>query len=256
MGTDDTPRDRLESVRREVERASGYYYYTPLQQGIDARSKRLVIERCEPFIQGPAVLDLGFVDGDWTDAALRRAAHVDVVEGATRHVQHARTRYEGRQDVRVFHGLFQEFRPDRTYNTVIAGDMLRYVEDDVAFLTAVRGWLAPGGRLIVTVPNRRSLHRRIGVALGFEASLDEATVRDREVGNRRSYDRYELRAAVQAAGFQIDDVRGCLLKPLSSRQMQDWSDDLLRAFLEIGDELEDYCWFLYALGSVPASDHR
>ena len=178
---------------------------------------------------------------------------LDIVEGASGHVQHARTRYQGRPEVRVFHSLFQEFVPDRTYDTVIAGDMLRYVEDDVAFLRTVRGWLVPGGRLIVTVPNRRSLHRRIGAALGLETSLDEATARDREVGNRRSYDRYELRAAVRAAGFGVDDVRGCLLKPLSSSQMQDWSDDLLRAFVEIGNELEDYCWFLYALGSVPAS---
>jgi hypothetical protein len=36
---------------------------------------------------------------------------------------------------------------------------------------------------------------------------------------------------------------------LSSAQMQDWPDDLLRAFLRAGDELEDYCWFLYALAT-------
>jgi hypothetical protein len=29
--------------------------------------------------------------------------------------------------------------------------------------------------------------------------------------------------------------------------MEGWDDALLRAFLMIGDELEDYCWFLYAI---------
>ena len=36
----------------------------------------------------------------------------------------------------------------------------------------------------------------------------------------------------------------------SSEQMEDWPDDLLRAFLEVGDELEDYCWFVYAVCQV------
>jgi 2-polyprenyl-3-methyl-5-hydroxy-6-metoxy-1,4-benzoquinol methylase len=239
--------DSLAQVRREVERAAGHYYYGPLQTGIDARTKRFVIERCAFFIAGPRVLDLGYVDGNWTDVALAGGASVDIVEGAQRHVEHARSRYAGRDGVRIFHALFQEFSPAVQYDTVIAGDMLRYVPDDVAFLSAVHDWLRPGGHLIVTVPNRRSLHRRIGVLLGTESSLDEPNARDREVGNQRAYDRYTLRHAVRAAGFDLHTLRGCFLKPLSSAQMQDWPDELLRAFADVGDELEDYCWFLYAL---------
>lgn len=251
MSAESRPADPLAPARAEVERASEHYYCTPLQQGIDARTKRLVIGRCESFIQGPMVLDLGFVDGNWTDVALALECQVDIVEGARRHVEHARSRYAGRADVRVFHALFQEFVPDRSYDTVIAGDMLRYIPDDVEFLRIVRSWLVPGGHLIATVPNSRSLHRRIGALLGMERSPDEANARDREVGNQRAYDRYSLRHAVLSAGFDLQRIRGCFLKPLSSRQMQDWSDDLLHAFLEAGDELEDYCWFLYALASNP-----
>jgi hypothetical protein len=32
--------------------------------------------------------------------------------------------------------------------------------------------------------------------------------------------------------------------------MADWSDVMLRAFLDVGNELEDYCWFLYAVCRV------
>ena len=85
--------------------------------------------------------------------------------------------------------------------------------------------------------------------MGMERTPDEPNARDREVGNQRSYDRYVLRDVVERAGFKIVDLRGCFLKPLSSAQMQDWPDDLLRAFQLIGDELEDYCWFLYALAT-------
>ncbi|MGH9721445.1 MAG: class I SAM-dependent methyltransferase [Bryobacteraceae bacterium] len=248
-GSDDSSRN---AARAEVERASANYYYSATQQGIDARTKRLVQGRCEPFLKGPRVLDLGWVDANWTDAALSRGARVDIVEGATRHAHRAREHYAGQGDVRVFHSLFQEFVPDSTYDTVIAGDMLRYMPDDVGFLRTVHDrWLEPVGHLIVTVPNQRSLHRRIGALMGMENRPEILNSRDRDVGNQRSYDRYGLRDVLQQAGFRIVELRGCFLKPLSSMQMQEWSDDLLRAFFEMGNELEDYCWFLYALATRP-----
>jgi hypothetical protein len=74
-----------------------------------------------------------------------------------------------------------------------------------------------------------------------------ANSRDQEVGNLRSYDRYQLRQELQRAALKLIELRGCFLKPLSSVQMADWNNTLLDAFLEIGDELEDYAWFLYAV---------
>jgi len=223
------------------------YYYSAQQQGIDRRTKRLLIERCAPFLSGPAVLDLGYVDGDWTDMVLCRNGSSDIVEGHEDHVRRAHERYDGRADVRIFHARFEEFAPDRRYNTIIAGDILRYVHEPVAYLHKLGGWLVSSGRLIITVPNSRSLHRRVGSLMGMEAHPAAPNSRDIEVGNLRSYDRYDLRREIITAGLRILQLRGCFLKPLSSVQMMDWSDDLLRAFLEVGDELEDYAWFLYAI---------
>ncbi len=245
------PSDPFVADRAEVERAANHYYYSPSQLGIDARTKALVMERCLPFVHGPRVLDLGFVEGAWTDAARGAGHSVDIVEGASRHVEFARQKYAGDAHVRVFHALFQEFAPDVRYDTVIAGDMLRYLPDAQMFLKSAREWLADRGHLIVTVPNRRSLHRRIGAIMGFEQSLDEPNARDVEVGNRRSYDRYELRHLLSSAGYSVTALHGAFLKPLSSAQMTAWPDELLRAFLEIGDELEDYGWFLWA-AATPA----
>ena len=234
-------------MRAEVERASNSYYHTPLQQGIDNRTRAFVIERCLPFVQGPHVLELGYIDGLWTEALVAAGHAVDVVEGATRHVEHARSRFDGEPLVTIHHALFQEFEPGRRYDTVLAGDMLRYLDDPVAFLRRAREWVVDDGVVVVTVPNSRSLHRRIGTLIGMESSPTAANRRDLEVGNRRSYDRYELRATLVESGLAVTELRGCFLKPLSSEQMQDWTDDLLRAFLEVGDELEDYCWFIYAV---------
>jgi trans-aconitate methyltransferase len=223
------------------------YYYSEQQEGIDRRIKRLVVQRCLPYLRGPSVLDLGYVNGDWTDPILELGWTSDIVEGAATHVAHARQSYAGRDNVRIYHARFEEFRADRTYDSIIAGDILRYIEEPLPFLRRLREWLAPKGRLLVTIPNSRSLHRRIGTLLGMETHPAAANNRDIEVGNLRSYDRYELRNELLAAGLRIVELHGCFLKPLSSAQMTDWSDELLAAFLEIGDELEDYAWFLYAV---------
>ena len=223
------------------------YYYSAQQLGIDRRTKDLVIERCLPFVRGTQALDLGFVDGCWTDRLLQHGLTVDIVEGDELHVAEARSLYPGNERVRLFHARFETFAPDRRYDTIIAGDMLRYIAQPVEFLARLRSWLAERGRLIVTVPNALSMHRRIGTLMGMEVHPTDANARDVEVGNLRSYDRYRLRSELARAGLSVRELRGCFLKPLSSAQMTGWDDRLLRAFLELGDELEDYAWLLYAV---------
>jgi trans-aconitate methyltransferase len=223
------------------------YYYSEQQEGIDRRMKDLVVQRCLPHLRGPSVLDLGYVDGGWTDPILALGWTSDIVEGAATHVDRARQRYAGRTDVRIYHARFEEFRADRKYDSIIAGDILRYIEEPIPLLRRLRDWLTAEGRLLVTIPNSRSLHRRIGTLLGMETHPLAPNSRDIEVGNLRNYDRYQLRHELLTAGLRISELRGCFLKPLSSSQMTDWSDELLVAFLEIGDELEDYAWFLYAV---------
>lgn len=237
----------------EVERAAGHYYHSEQQLGIDNRTKALVMDRLLGFLKGPNVLELGFVDGEFTDRLLQTGAQVDVVEGAVRHVAFGEKKYGDEPRVRFFHALFQDFQPEKTYDTVVAGDMIRYIVDPVSFLRKVSGWLKADGRLLITVPNSRSLHRRVGSLMGLEAGPEEANSRDKEVGNQRSYDRYQLWELLRSSGFRVTELRGAFLKPLSSAQMKDWSDELLGAFNLIGQELEDYCWFLYAVASPEAS---
>ena len=65
-----------------VERAAGHYYHSEQQLGIDNRTKALVMERLVPHLQGPAVLELGFVDGMFTDAKALLKGGLDLVVSA------------------------------------------------------------------------------------------------------------------------------------------------------------------------------
>jgi hypothetical protein len=237
----------LGAVRAEVERMAGHYYFTPQQTGIDRRTRQFIIDRCLTYVRGGHVLNLGYVDGQWADDLLGLGCRLDIVEGAERHADHARSRYTGNPAVRVFHKLFQEFEPDTRYGTIVAGDMIRYLHQPTELLGRARHWLDKDGHLIVTVPNSRSLHRRIGAHMDMVPVPHERNEQEQEIGLLRSYDRYEFRDLLQRSGLDVVALHGCFLKPLSSSQMENWSDELLRAFLEVGNELEDYCWFIYAV---------
>ena len=239
----------LSKIKNEVERASTHYYHSEQQLGIDYKTKSFIIERCIPHVKGPDILNLGYVDGSWTDIFLDKNFNVDIVEGASRHIKHAEERYSNNNNVRIYNKLFQEFCPDKKYNTIIAGDMIRYLHNPVQFLSIAKDWLYDDGCLIATIPNSKSLHRRIGALMQMESTPTAANKRDQEVGNIRSYDRYEFRNLFVEAGYNVNELRGCFLKPLSSEQISNWSDKLLRAFLDIGDELQDYCWFIYVICS-------
>ena len=83
-----------------------------------------------------------------------------------------------------FHALHGE------YDTVLALDLLARSRDDRAALRNLGLALAPGGRAIIGVPCGPHLF----------SHLDEI------VGHRRRYSREDLRAALEVAGFEIEEL--------------------------------------------------
>ena len=49
--------------------------------------------------------------------------------------------------------LIEQPVPERQFDLVIASEVLEHVEDPPAFIASLRGFVRPGGRLVVTVPN-------------------------------------------------------------------------------------------------------
>lgn len=94
--------------------------------------------------------------------------------------------------------------PDSTFDLVAMLDVLEHVEADVASLARLRTKLAPGGRLLVTVPAMPFLWSR----------------HDELHHHKRRYTKDSLSAAMAAAGLTIDRVGyfNSLLFPLAVAQ--------------------------------------
>lgn len=232
-----------------LDKASEGYYYSAQQTGIDNRFRERMIRRCLGFLKPSAVLELGFMDGQWTDQFLQRECTVDVVEGARRMADFARDKYADNLRVRVHHSLFEAFEPDRKFDTILMGGMLKHLDDPGLLLRRSAAWLNDGGVLIATTPNPRSLHRRVGTYMGLLETPEQLTETDRAVANLRHYDRYSFRALLEANGYAVTDMGTAMIRLVSGDKMADWDDRLLDALDKVADELQDYGWYIYAIGT-------
>lgn len=231
----------------DVNKFAENYYFTSQQTGIDNRCRERMIECCIKNISNARILELGFMDGQWTDRFLEKGCQVTVVEGAQNNYEFGINKYAGNKNVTMIQSLFEDFNSKESYDVILMGGMLKHLDDPVAFLKRSRAWLAQNGLLIATTPNARSLHRRIGVYMKMLDNLFDLSATDIKVGNLMHYDIDSFRSLLNRGGYQIEEIATAILKPVSSDKMSDWPDELLDALDEIAREIPDYGWYIYAL---------
>lgn len=158
---------------------------------------------------------------------------------------------ERHPQVEAVHSLFEDYSPERQYSTIILGHVLEHVDNSVEILTRVRGWLAPGGRVLAAVPNARSLHRQAAVIMGLiphEETLSEA---DHHHGHRRVYNPETFRSDFLQAGLAIEVFGGYWLKSLSNAQLEaSHNEEMIRAFMKLGERYPDIAGEIYVVAGL------
>ena len=61
----------------------------------------------------------------------------------------------------MHHAGVEDFTPAAPYDAVTAFDVLEHLREPRAFLDRLRGWLAPGGTLALTLPDVSSVYPRL-----------------------------------------------------------------------------------------------
>jgi SAM-dependent methyltransferase len=143
---------------------------------------------------------------------------------------------------------FETYTPDAPFDVIVLGFVLEHVDDPEAVLARYRGFLKPGGRMFVAVPNAKSLNRRIGLELGMIGDIYELNANDIAQGHQRQYCRDTLRAALEHAGYRVVHEEGMYLKPLPLsvlRTLPDFRANL-EAMLRVGIDFPDLCVALLA----------
>ncbi|MEW9617719.1 class I SAM-dependent methyltransferase [Shinella sp. S4-D37] len=200
------------------------------------------------FIQEGPILELGPAEGFMTDELVKLGLPMTAVEGAVDFCSSLRQRYP---QIEVVHALFEDYVPDRKYDSIILGHVLEHVDDPIDILSRAREWLSERGRILIAVPNARSLHRQAAVIMGmleFEEQLNQSDIHH---GHRRVYNPETLRRDFLKAGLRIEVFGGYWMKPLSNPQIEkDWSPQLLDAFMELGERYPDIAGELYVVAGL------
>ncbi|HEY7933611.1 MAG TPA: class I SAM-dependent methyltransferase [Solirubrobacteraceae bacterium] len=198
--------------------------------------RRSIARTVEAIGDAKRVLEMGYGTGLVTGELLARGVPIEVLEGSPKLCAIARERHRSSGLV-VHEALFEQFAAAQPYDAVLAMHIAEHVDDPVGLFETVREWLAPGGAIIVVVPNAQSLHRRLAVRMGLQQRLDDLSPRDQLVGHQRVYDLSGLRADLAVAGFVTREEFGYQLKTVPNSMMADWPEDLLAALIDISGEI-------------------
>jgi len=219
--------------------------FEPIQAAYRRRRVLAQIERHEP----QRLLEVGCGHAPlFTDLP---GIAVTVVEPTAVFAGGARELAALRSDVRVVEGFVEDLpAPDQPYDMVIASCVLHEVEDAAAFLAGLRRQCAAATVLHVNVPNARSLHRLLAVAMGLIAAPGETSATQRTMQQRGIYDPASLRDELARAGFDAVDAGSLFVKPFTHAQMQqlvdqgfmtpamlDGLDTLVGTLPELGSEI-------------------
>jgi len=153
-----------------------------------------------------------------------------------------------RESLTKVHGLFENFEPEKPFDSIIMEHILEHVDDPVALLERVKTWLTPVGRLFLGVPNGNSVHRLAAVKMGLLDSPCQLNQRDHALGHRRVYTPESFRIDIEKSGLEVIEMGGVYFKPLSNGQIQqDWTEEMIQGFYELGKDFPEVAAEIYAV---------
>jgi len=213
--------------------------------------RELEIRVFKQFMSGGRTMELGCEIGYMSELLAPLVTELDIVDASEEFLE--RTQARGLKNANYFCSLFEEFKPQHRYESVVASHVLEHLIDVQPVLKMVRAALSATGLLVVAVPNARALSRQLARHMGLIGSLYDLTPNDLRGGHSRVYDRVTLNRDIEAAGFEIIAQGGIFFKYLADFQMDKLIDtgilgkSQLEGLFSLGNEYPDMCADIYAV---------
>lgn len=176
-------------------------------------------QRIVQFSKGAtSLLELGLGHGITTGVFEQHFKRHVVVDASPAVIENFRQRFP-LSKVEIVESYFETFDTPEHFDVIVFGYILEHVDDPVRVLKHFQSFLAPGGRMFVTVPNAEVLNRRLGHLAGLLPDMQQLSEHDLLLGHKRYYTVESLQKDIQQAGYVTQRLEGIYLKPLSTSQM-------------------------------------
>lgn len=223
------------SEKNKLEKFAEGYIKPDSGRIIDTRILALIVDEIMPWVKGPKVLEMGFGDDAWTAKLIKKFGSSSIVDASEVVLKKANHKY--RSKVKTYTSLFEDFKPELKYDTVIASYVLEHVEDPIEIMYKSSQWIKSNGHVLVVVPHADSFHRRLAVAMGLQKKTEELGATDKKIGHRRVFTMAHMEKDIKAAGLKIHQKKGLFVKFLPQNMMTSWSNELFDGFMKLGGEL-------------------
>ena len=188
------------------------------------------------YLKGSHGLELGSAEGEMTKYLIDDFEQLTSVDGSKELLDKIS---DYNNHVKV-HSLFEEYNPERLFDTIIMEHILEHVDNPVSILKMAKKWLEDDGMIIVGVPNANSIHRLAAVKMGLLSSQYELNERDIQLGHQRVYSVEHIVSDIAEAGLKVLEKTGVYFKPLSNGQIeQNWTDEMQEGFYQLGKDFPD-----------------
>lgn len=201
------------------------------------------------FFRGTHALEIGVGDATGTGVLVTHFNHLTVVDGSSEAIKAIADRYPSTsRHIQDFETL--DFPEYQLFQTIILAHVLEHVDDPHDLLKRALQHLAPGGILIVSVPNANSLHRQIGVELNLLEKVTDLNETDLSLGHKRVYTYNSFAEEILQQRIKPASVKfgGMFIKVLSNEQTQKtFTPQQLDAMFKVGVQNPNISAELYAL---------
>ena len=143
----------------------------------------------------------------------------------------------------IIETYFEDFETNEKFDIIVLGFILEHVDNPVQILKHYKKFLAPNGKFFITVPNAKSLNRRLGYSAGFLQNINELSENDLEQGHKRYYTIKSLTEEINQVNFIIEKMEGIYLKPFTTKQILSLQLDkkIIDSMCTVGIEFPELC---------------
>lgn len=227
----------MSTLLEERERLETIATHFSMKDGFNGYMNKYRVSKILELCRGESVLDLGSADVFMAEALSPFFHTIVSVDGSKELIDRARARLGVDTNITLVNALIEEFDTPQKFDLVLLSFILEHVTDPVGVAAKALSFVKPGGSMMVMVPNARSLHRRVGVALGLLSKVDDFSEEDIRQGHRRVYTEELLCDELRQAGANIEASGTFFVKPLSNPQMEQLGTKLADAFFEVSRDL-------------------
>lgn len=235
------------SYKELLENISRVHSYSSGFNGRLSKYRAILLEKFfNSYPKFANTLEVGCSEGELTSLIAKYSDKLLAIEPSLTYLNNTKSKLS-LPNVQFQQCILEEFKSDYTFDLIVATGVLEHTQDDNYFLEKIRYLLNTEGKLVITVPNATSLHRRIGLQLGYISDIHELAEIDHSVGHFRYYSSSTLVTTLKEAGFQLECLEGIMLKPLINTEMDKLSEDYCDALFSIGLELPEYAAEIFAV---------